>query len=124
MNGQVQRLQKVDHGANYNDNDNDHSSSQLRVHKALTCPEGQSAWESQETIKGNCSTLTIEPYSKPRHPSLSVGKTASRRICDIMIYHLNHADEVLSVTKDHNDKPRRPHHRCTFLIGAHNTSTR
>ena len=46
MNGQVQRLQKVDHGATYNDNDNDndHSSSQLRVHKALTCPEGQSAW--------------------------------------------------------------------------------
>ena len=44
MNGQVQRLQKVDHGANYNDNDNDHSSSQLRVHKALTCPEGHSAW--------------------------------------------------------------------------------
>ena len=66
VNGQVQRLQKVDHGANYNDNDNDHSSSQLRVHEALTCPEGQVLGESQETIKGNCSTLTIEPYSKPR----------------------------------------------------------
>lgn len=25
-------------------NDNDHSSSQLSVHKALTCPEGHSAW--------------------------------------------------------------------------------
>ena len=27
-----------------NGNDNDHSSSQLRVHSGLTCPEGQSAW--------------------------------------------------------------------------------
>ena len=27
-----------------NDNDNDHSFSQLPVHKALTCPKGQSAW--------------------------------------------------------------------------------
>ena len=26
------------------DNNNDHSSSQLSVHKALTCPAGQSAW--------------------------------------------------------------------------------
>ena len=26
------------------DNDNDHSSCQLLEHKALTCPEGQSAW--------------------------------------------------------------------------------
>ena len=27
-----------------NDNDNDHSLSQLPVHKAQTCPEGQCAW--------------------------------------------------------------------------------
>ena len=27
-----------------NDNDKDHSSSELSVHKALTCPGGQSAW--------------------------------------------------------------------------------
>ena len=27
-----------------NDNDNDHSFSELSVHKALTCPEGLSAW--------------------------------------------------------------------------------
>ena len=29
---------------NDNNNDNDHSFSQLFVHKALTCPEGQSGW--------------------------------------------------------------------------------
>ena len=27
-----------------NDDDNDYSFNQLSVHKALTCPEGQSAW--------------------------------------------------------------------------------
>ena len=30
--------------ANDNDNYNDHSFNQLFVHKALTCPEGQSGW--------------------------------------------------------------------------------
>ena len=33
-----------------NDNDNDHSSNQLPVHKALTCPDGQSAWAVALTI--------------------------------------------------------------------------
>ena len=34
------------------DNDKDHSSSQFPVHKALTCPEGQSAWALAPSLFG------------------------------------------------------------------------
>ena len=35
-----------------NDSDNDHSSSQVSVHQALTCPEGQSAWALASSLFG------------------------------------------------------------------------
>ena len=39
-------------GTNENDNDKDHSFSQLSVHKALTCPEGQSSWSVAPSLYG------------------------------------------------------------------------
>ena len=33
-------------------NDHDHSSSQLSVHQALTCPEGQRAWALVHSLFG------------------------------------------------------------------------
>ena len=40
-----QRMQRKRHGKRHiNDNDNDHLSSQLSVHRALTCSEGQGGW--------------------------------------------------------------------------------
>ena len=37
-----------------NDNDKDHSLTKLSVQKALTCPEGQSAWTSAQSCSANC----------------------------------------------------------------------
>ena len=57
------------HGDIVNDNDSDHSFSQLSEHKTLTRPEGQSAWALAPSLFSDKKTRSGAERRLPNNPA-------------------------------------------------------